>query len=400
MCLIKNSAIAHRAFLLYNILMNSKTPSLKNIFSNFFFEYWEQIKFNFDEKRRKNIWKNVCAFLRCGNPKFGYAEYICPDCFEKLVVPFTCKSKFCPSCGIVYAEKWAHSLHEQLFNVQHLHITFSLPVGFIRDFFFFQQFKLRELADAAYSAIKYTFKKIGIHQVGVIINIHTFARDTSWNPHIHAIVTHGGLDINNNWKTPKSFPWTVFRKSWQKCSLDILSIHAKETKNINLKNKISLAYKKYQNGFYVNSENFVNNIENIAKYLGRYLARPAIADYRIVSFNHDFVKFWFQTPDSNKKNFLILETKKFIGRLVSHIAPKNFKMIRRYGLYSRRAKKRKIKTFSFFRKMLTWTERIYRDFKRNPLSCNKCGTSMELMYLYHYKYGFFLPKIKIYISPP
>ncbi len=56
--------------------------------------------------------------------------------------------------------------------------------------------------------------------------------------------------------------------------------------------------------------------------------------------------------------------------LVSHIAPKNFKMIRRYGLYSRRAKKRKIKTFSFFRKMLTWTERIYRDFKRNPLSCN------------------------------
>ena len=50
-----------------------------------------------------------------------------------------------------------------------------------------------------------------------------------WNPHIHAIVTHGGLDINNNWKTPKSFPWTVL-KSWQKCSLDILSIHAKETK--------------------------------------------------------------------------------------------------------------------------------------------------------------------------
>ena len=73
---------------------------LCRVFSSFFFEYWEQIKFNFDEKRRKNIWKNVCAFLRCGNPKFGYAEYICPDCFEKLVVPFTCKSKFCPSCGI------------------------------------------------------------------------------------------------------------------------------------------------------------------------------------------------------------------------------------------------------------------------------------------------------------
>ena len=85
-----------------------------------------------------------------------------------------------------------------------------------------------------------------------------------------------------------------FRKSWQKCSLDILSIHAKETKNINLKNKISLAYKKYQNGFYVNSENFVNNIENIAKYLGRYLARPAIADYQLLVLIMILLNFGFK----------------------------------------------------------------------------------------------------------
>lgn len=379
--------------------MNSKSSSLKTIFSKFFFEYWDQIKFVFDDQRRKCILANICAFLKCGNPKFGFSAFICPECFQDFILPFTCKSKFCPSCGVVYAEKWAHSLQEQLFNVQHLHITFSLPTGFIRDFFFKYNYKLRELADAAYSAIKYTFKKMGIHQVGVIINIHTFSRDTSWNPHIHAIVTYGGLDINDNWKTPKSMPWIVFRKSWQKCALDILSKQAKKMQNINLKNKISIAYRKYQQGFYVNSENFVNNIENIAKYLGRYLARPAIADYRIVSFNHDFVKFWFQSPDSDKKNFLTLETKNFIGRLVSHIAPKNFKMIRRYGLYSRRAKKRKIKTSSFFKRNLTWVERIYRDFKRNPLSCIKCGTSMELIKIFHPKYGFFYPKINFHLPP-
>ena len=92
-------------------------------------------------------------------------------------------------------------------------------------------------------------KKLVYIKLDSIINLHTFARDTSWNPHLHAIVTHGGLDINNNWKTPKSFPWTVFRKSWQKCSLDILSIHAKETKNINLKNKILLLTKNIKMDF-------------------------------------------------------------------------------------------------------------------------------------------------------
>ncbi len=98
----------------------------------------------------------------------------------------------------------------------------------------------------------------------------------------------------------------------------------------------------------------------------------------MASFNLDFVKFWLQTPDSETKNLLIIETTKFSGRLVSLHAPKHFKMIRRYGLYSRRAKKRKIKTFSFFIKMLPWTERIYRDFKRNPLS--SLVTSVELLW--------------------
>ena len=396
---IKNSAIAHRAFLLYNRDMNHKTSALKNIFSKFFFKYWDQIKFHFNKQRQNDIINNVLAFLNCGNPKFGFSAFVCPKCWDKLIVPFTCKSKFCPSCGVIYAEKWAQSLHAQLFNVKHLHITFSLPTGFIRDFFFKHNFELRALADAAYSSIKYTFKKIGIYQVGVIINIHTFSRDSSWNPHIHAIVTYGGFDINNNWKTPKSLPWIVFRKSWQKCSLDILSSFAKKSQNTNLKNKISLSYKKYHKGFYVNSENFINNIENIAKYLGRYLARPAIAERRIISYNQNFVKFWFQTPDSDKKHYVTLETKNFIGRLVAHIAPKNFKMIRRYGLYSRRAKNRKIKTSSLFNKVLTWAERIYRDFKRNPLFCTKCGTSMELIKIFHHKYGFFFPKLKSF-SPP
>ena len=384
---------------MYNRNINHKTSALKNIFSKFFFKYWDQIKFHFNEQRQNDIINNVLAFLNCGNPKFGFSAFVCPKCWDKLIVPFTCKSKFCPSCGVIYAEKWAQSLHAQLFNIKHLHITFSLPTGFIRDFFFKHNFKLRALADAAYSSIKYTFKKIGIYQVVVIINIHTFSRDSSWNLHIHAIVTYGGLNINNNWKIPKSLPWIVFRKSWQKCSLDILSSFAKKSQNTNLKNKISLAYKKYHKGFYVNSENFINNIENIAKYLGRYLARPAIAERRIISHNQNFVKFWFQSPDSDKKHYVTLETKNFIGRLVAHISPKNFKMIRRYGLYSRRSKNKKIKTASLFNRVLTWAERIYRDFKRNPLFCTKCGTSMELIKIFHHKYGFFFPKLKSF-SPP
>lgn len=368
----------------------SHNHKLKYIFSNYFFQYWDDISSFFSEDRKDNILYNINSFLHCADPNFGFSQFLCTSCLHKFIQPFSCKSKFCPSCGKIYAENWASSLDSQLLNVSHIHMTFSLPTGFIRNFFFNNQHLLKELSDATYSSIKYSFKKIGIYNLGVITNIHTFSRDISWNPHIHAIVTFGGFDIKGNWKTPKSLPWKPLRKSWQKCSLDIISTFAKYNNSITLKNKISIAYRKYSNGFYVNSNNIINNIHNIAKYLGRYLARPAIAEYRITFFDSKNITFWYQKPDNDDKIFITLSLRDFFGRLVSHIAPKYFKMIRRYGIYSRNNKTKKIKIlrFNFFRKKLSWVERIYRDFKRNPLYCPKCGTSMILIGFYTPKYGF------------
>ncbi len=107
-------------------------------------------------------------------------------------VGFSCKSRFCSSCGKIYAENWALNLKEQLFDVQHIHAVFSLPTGFCRDFFFSHRFKLQDLAKAAYQSLKYVFKKSGIHSFGAIVNIHTFSRNLDWNPHIHCIFTYGG----------------------------------------------------------------------------------------------------------------------------------------------------------------------------------------------------------------
>ncbi|MCB8564529.1 transposase [Fusobacterium ulcerans] len=70
---------------------------------------------------------------------------------------------------------------------------------------------------------------------------------------------------------------------------------------------ISLTYRKYPNRFYFNSDNLINNPEEITKYIGSYLARPAIAEYRITFFNSSIVKFWFKNLDSNNKIFLTLD---------------------------------------------------------------------------------------------
>ena len=64
--------------------------------------------------------------LDCRNPKNG-TMYACDRCNQIRWVPFTCKSRFCPSCGNLYNMQRANALAERLFDVPHRHVVFTIP---------------------------------------------------------------------------------------------------------------------------------------------------------------------------------------------------------------------------------------------------------------------------------
>ena len=367
--------------------MNLSNKPLKTILAKYFFQYWRNNNHKFPILLRETIIENINKFLECGDPEIGYTSFICLKCKTIHKTPFSCKSRFCSTCGRVYSESWAHNIANNLIDCPHRHATFSLPAGWIRNFFFKHRHLLKDLAEASYFALKYSFKRMGIFDFGSITTIHTFSRKVNWNPHIHCLITFGGITKNNQWKNIKNLPWQVLRKSWQKCVLDIIAKYAKDNKSQHLKNKISLAYKKYLKGFYVNAESKVGNSKTVAKYIGRYLARPAIAEYRIIFFNSKIVRFWYQKPDSKKRFTLTLSMEKFLGRILSHIPPKNFKMVRRFGLYSRRSKNKKSRKIKLFKAKSSWAERFFKAFGVNPLICRKCSSNLHLLEIFHVKYG-------------
>jgi hypothetical protein len=100
---------------------------------------------------------------------------------------------------------------------------------------------------------------------------------------------------------------------------------------------IDRLFVEYKDGFSVYAKRRVSKPCLIASYIGRYLRHPAIAESRISEFNVEtnMVTYWY--ADENKvKQFVTLPALEFIGRLVRLIPDKNFKLIRYYGLYSRR----------------------------------------------------------------
>ena len=53
--------------------------------------------------------------------------------------------------------------------------------------------------------------------------------------------------------------------------------------------------------FYVNAERRLTNIKQATQYIGRYLARPAIAEYRIINYDGKNVTYWYENKNLREK---------------------------------------------------------------------------------------------------
>ena len=88
---------------------------------------WDSYQREYKDRVTLHQIAEVEKMLNCGNPKNGFATYICLDCGERKRVGFSCKSRVCSSCGKVHADNWAQQLASRMINVIHRHITFTLP---------------------------------------------------------------------------------------------------------------------------------------------------------------------------------------------------------------------------------------------------------------------------------
>ena len=102
----------------------------------------------------------------------------------------------------------------------------------------------------------------------------------------------------------------------------------------------SSLYKKDTRFFFDVAKNDLNNNVSAIKYIGRYLSRAPIAEYKILDFSDNKVTFYYEDLSNNKEKVEVtMEVEEFLSKLIIHIPPKNFKMIRRFGIYSRNIKK-------------------------------------------------------------
>ena len=367
-------------------------------------DHWHGFLKIYENKIRSNVKKEVEKVLKCKDTKYGFIELKCDKCNTKKKIGFTCKSRFCTSCGKIYTDNWIDNMLGNLINVKHRHIVFTIPEE-LRKFFGIDRQRLKILPKCAARAVTswmHSLNKKEEFTPGIVTVIHTFGRDLKWNPHVHMMVTEGGKGNITEWRHIRHISYESLRKRWQKILLDEITNISGNTKEVKLlKNKL---YKEKDKGFYVYAKTEIKSAKTAAKYVGRYVGRPAIAESRILKYDGKNVTYKYTRHEDNKVIVETVHVYEFIKRIIRHIPEKNFKMIRYFGIYSRRSKC-KVNFIKMIDKMVlsirksiaNWENRILAITGVDPCKCPNCNNKMRFHDIVYPKYGSMRERLRIKI---
>ena len=376
----------------------------KETFKQIFREHWGEFVEQYPRYKEKDI--VVEKMLGCGDPANGYTEYICPDCLEIKRVAFSCKSKFCLSCARANLEEWISKIDTSLFEgVDYRHLILTVPEQ-LRVYFYRQPKLLGKLIKTGLTMIKDVLETCFREPVeaGYIVVLQTAGRSASYNPHLHIMMTAGGLNSNHEWRDIKHIPFLLLHKKWQYHLLEVIKREARGAKEI-----IDKLYRKYPKGIvaHIKMEK-VPKKDKLAQYLIRYVGSPPIALSRVIKYTGEKVRYWYKDHRTSKKEEIEIPVLQFIGRMVQHDLPPGFKQVRYYGLHAT-CKATKVREFlkALFLKMgwvfeetirkekhYSYRQGIARVTGKDPFVCERYGAEMWLLHIYHPKYGIIYDELK------
>jgi hypothetical protein len=292
----------------------------------------------------------------CRTAALGYHVYQCTDddCGHIKYQYHSCRDRHCPNCGAVKKQEWIEARMQELLPVKYYHVVFTLPHELNSVVMWNRKLLYKLLFDAS-SATLLCFAKdekyLGAVP-GIISVLHTWGQQLSFHPHIHCIVSGGGISADNTWREAKKndqqflFPVkamgivyrTKFLQALQQMITNGEVISAKE----DCKQLINLLYHKDWN---VYAKAPFGGPQAVIEYLGRYTHKVAISNHRINSINDEAETVSFNYKDygdEGKQKQMTLTVAEFIHRFCQHILPERFTKIRTYGYLANRNRHRRI----------------------------------------------------------
>ena len=270
----------------------------------------------------------------CRTAALGGHVFECDSCDYKVPVYNSCRNRSCPQCQALDQARWIEARSKRLLPVGHHHVVFTVP----------QQ--LRAVARAhpraffkiMFTAVRETLMGLSATllgmQPGVTAVLHTRTRELLFHPHVHCIVTAGGLSLDSShWIHRQGFllPVALMKACFRGRIIHHVDRLAREGK-LGLDDTSrqtllrSLPRAKRWN---LHIEQPFGRSTHVLQYLGRYTHRIAISDFRLVKLDSHSVTF-----RTRGEQTITLPALVFMERYMQHVLPPGLHKIRHFGLYA------------------------------------------------------------------
>ena len=277
----------------------------------------------------------LTAIGRCRTAALGGHKLVCEHGDYERIAYNSCRDRHCPKCQALAQEKWIAARSKRILAIGHFHVVFTLPA------------ELRALA-RLHSAVVYqamlrtvaeTLLELGRTRKGLTFGLtlilHTWTRELTFHPHVHVLVSAGGLALDGGryirLKHRYLFPGAMLGDVFRGKLLAALGAH-----------RDGGGFPEWEGATYarlvasVADKDWVAHVKkpfrkssHVLQYLGRYTHRVGIANFLLLEVTDEQVTF--RTKFGRTAT---LEPVEFLARLVQHVLPPGFRKIRHAGLYA------------------------------------------------------------------
>jgi hypothetical protein len=279
----------------------------------------------------------LSAIALCRTAALGGHVDTCRSCGYEEPAYNSCRNRHCPKCGWAAQERWIAARSARTLPVRHFHVVFTLP----SELRALARFRPKVIYDALFHAASQTLLQLGRSRLradlGITMVLHTWTRELLIHPHVHAIVTAGGLSLDGSrWIDSKRrflFHVNVMGQLFRGKMLDALRVlHARDAFACFDDFRDPMAFDMLLAGlarhaWVVYAKEPFRRSNHVLQYLGRYTHRVAISNSRLVAVSDDLVTF-----KTKGRLTVTLTPLEFLRRLVLHVLPQRFVKIRHYGL--------------------------------------------------------------------
>lgn len=340
--------------------------------------------------RAPHVFKAVNQIRACRTPKLGTDVYQCPQCGTTKFVYHSCKNRFCPRCGQSETDHWAATILSQLPRLKHHHVVFTLPAQLRSLAKANPEFVYTLLFHTSAAVLKKWFAEKHCVVPGIISVLQTAGSDLHYHPHIHMIVSAGGLKRGAWFKLASDYLVNekYLAKKFRGWFLKAL-VAAYDHGRLQLPGKLAtlqdrrefmrLVKKLYSVTWVVSVQPPLSDPEKIVRYVGRYTRRACLSEYRITNFTDGMITFECKDYAGSAEGkpgikTVSLRYPEFFDRLFQHVPLPGFRMVRYYGLYAHFKDLPALPEDKpqVIPEQLTWRELQIEKTGADPLVCPTC----------------------------